>query len=311
MKGVLEPTFEGGQTVPVIASMLTSSGALTNFFWGVSSVFATGQAAFTMSKLYADGTPANLPTYNKVTLSREPATTVFGATVEYVKPGEVKPVVFGTDTTLGIKIKWSGQTAQYPSSANIGFKRTEGAFAPIAVGENPDNPKNPNDPKYDVNKKYVADVASLLATIETGVTAPPTTPTASAPTATFTYVQYFATGSAANELARQKEVRLAMLKKSDPSIDIAAAEKEAQAKKAEAGKAQWELNRELINEITWIFNNTSDENKTNILTKAQSLNLVGPSVTKENFVPNLKSLAGDASKKASLNDLKVYAGTLK
>lgn len=265
-EGVLEPTFEHGQTVPVVASLSTASIGLVNFFWGVKSVFATGEAAFTMSHLYAAPTPPQDEkiAYKKVTLSQKPIPTVFGATVDYVEPGDARPVVFGTDTTLGIKIRWSGTTAQYPSSINIGFKRKEGAFAPIAVGQAlvPD----PYDPQKKI-EGYEADVPSLLATLDTDVTAPGTT-------ATFNYVQYFATGCAANALARQKEVRLAMLKRADPSQDIQAAEKEEKVA---------EVNRPLIQQINEKFASVDDTKKGQILAEAQRLKLVGPDVQVTNF----------------------------
>ena len=45
--------------------------------------------------------------------------------------GAVKPFFFATDTTLGLKVAWSGTTAQFPDSLKLGFNRKEFAFAPI------------------------------------------------------------------------------------------------------------------------------------------------------------------------------------
>lgn len=292
-EGVFEPTFEGGQTVPVMASFSSESNAFTNFFWGVKSTFATGEAAFVMSYLYDDAMPLkddkgkDKVCYERVTLSKMPDPKLpFGCKVQYVKAGEVKPVLFGTDTILGIKIKWSGQTAQYPSSVNIGFKRTEATLAPIAVGANriadPNNPNNIN------NKKYEADIASLLATIDTNVSA--------SENVKFTYLQYFATGSAASNLARRHEVREAMLRRSYPDQKI---------QTAEEGKALKAANRAQINNVFTIFDKVDDNKKNAILTEAKTLKLVDDEVTIKNFKSNLA--IQDGGKSPIPENLKVLA----
>lgn len=215
-EGVIEPTFEGGQTVPVMASFSSKASSFTNFFWGVGSTFSTGEAAFTMSYLYSDDTPLKtekIP-YERVTLSAEPNPKLpFGIKANYLKPGEVLPVMFGTDTVLGLKVKWSGQTAQYPSSVNIGFKRKEMALAPIALATN--RIKDTTNINNVNNKPLEADMPSLLATIDSGVAIPGTN-------AELTTLQYFATGTAASNLARQHAVREAMLKRADPGQDFQA-----------------------------------------------------------------------------------------
>lgn len=199
-EGVIEPVFEGGQTVPVMASFASKSNAFTKFFWGASSTFATGEAAYTMTRLY-DSPDAKDPAeaYKRVKLTKEPsAKSWFGTEkTEYIKIGgdTVRPVLFGTDTSLGIKIKWSGATAQYPSAVNIGFNRKEAAIAPLSLADLGGN-------------KYEIDVPSLLATIDTDVS--------TAGSAELSYLQYFATGTAANNLTRQPAVREAMLKRADP-----------------------------------------------------------------------------------------------
>jgi len=199
-EGVIEPVFEGGQTVPVMASFASKSNAFTKFFWGVSSTFSTGEAAYTMTRLYNspdDKDPAE--PYKRVKLTQKPsAQNLFGMEkTEYInKNGNtVRPVLFGTDTSLGVKIKWSGVTAQYPSAANIGFSRKETTIAPLNLAEIGDS-------------KYEIDVPSLLATIDTDV--------AVDGSAANSYLQYFATGSAANNLTLQPVVREAMLKRADP-----------------------------------------------------------------------------------------------
>jgi hypothetical protein len=197
-EGVIEPAFEGGQTVPVMASFSSKTNAFTSFFWGVGSTFSTGEAAFTMSQLYDKPTESDSKNivYNRVNLKNKPAPKLpLGIVPKYVDAENVRPVLFGTDTSFGLKVKWSGATAQYPSSVNIGFKRKEVAIAPIGVSDASNNTFN-------------VDVPSLLATIDSNV--------AIDHAAELSYLQYFATGAAASNLARQYAVREAMLKRSDP-----------------------------------------------------------------------------------------------
>ena len=270
-EGVLMPTFEGGQTVPVMASFSSESNAITNFFWGVRSTFATGEAASTMSYLYDDKTPAkdkDIP-YKRVTLKKKPIPQLpFGVKVHYLEEGDAKPVLFGTSTTLGVRVKWSGQTAQFPSSVNIGFKRREATWAPIGLGQNriTDNSK----PDNSANKPYEADVPSLLATIDTDV--------AVSGSARLKYLQYFATGCAASNLSRQRAVREAMLKRADP----------LQMQIAEAGKVQRENNGKLIRQIAELYRSADAQKKAQIMTKAKGLTIVGESVnTDQDFLKAL------------------------
>lgn len=259
-EGVLMPAFEGGKTVPVMGSFLSESDAFTRFFWGVKSTFSTGEAAYIMSYLY-DGADADKVCYKPVTLSQEPKPQLFGYEIEYLKKGDAKPVLFGTDTILGIKVKWSGQTAQFPSSVNIGFKRREAAWAPIGVSQVP-IPQSSNS-KDAAGTSYEVDVPSLLATVDTNLAADAS--------AKFKYLQYFATGSAASNLARRRAVREAMLQRSDP----------VQAKLAEEGIKRRENNWKYIKQIRDKCKAAPEEKKTAIMKKAKELKLIDESVANE------------------------------
>lgn len=283
-EGVIEPTFESGQVVPVMASLSSGASGFRNFFWGVKSAFAAGEAAYTMSYLYEDDTPAKnvvIP-YERVTLSQIPAPTPLGMKVKYIEPGKARPVRFATDTTLGIKIRWEGQTAQFPSSANIGYKRKEATWAPIAIGINR---------KADPKKPYEADTASLLATIDVNVTTPETG-------TTLQYLQYFATGSAANNLARRQVVRQVMLERLDP----------VQAQKAAAERTIAASNWDLILQIKDKFDTSDSIKQGKILDEAKRLELVGGTVTVNDFI---NELAGNERKgppvPENLNTLKSFA----
>ena len=197
-EGVIEPAFEGGQTLPVMSSFSASTGAFENFFFGVGSTFSTGEAAYAMAYLYSDQDfprEKSIP-YDRVELTKEPKLP-WG--LSYVTPGEVKPVSFGTDTIFGIKISWSGRTAQYPSAVKLGFNRKEVAWAPVALGTKKGDPT-----------KIVADIPSLLATLDNDVKV-------QGLETNLKHLQYFATGSAATNLAKRRAVREAMLKRTDPA----------------------------------------------------------------------------------------------
>lgn len=254
-EGVIEPVFEGGQTVPVMASFASKSNAFTKFFWGVSSTFSTGEAAYTLTRLYDSPTAVDpSQPYKRVTLNQIPsAQNLFGKEkTEYIKKnGEtVRPVLFGTDTSLGIKIKWSGATAQYPSAVKIGFNRMETAVAPLSLTKNDEN-------------KYEVDVPSLLATIDTDVEVDGS--------AALSYLQYFATGTAANNLTRQPAVRAAMLKRADPGQEL-------QVQKAKASKELRDANRKLIASIQTLHETATDSEKSQNIARAKQLELVKETV---------------------------------
>jgi len=310
-EGVLMPAFEGGQTVPVMASFTSDSSAFNNFFWGVKSTFATGEAAFTMSYLY-DGPDKDKVCYKRVELSKIPDPQLpFGCKVHYVTAGEVKPVLFGTDTILGVKVKWSGQTGPVPSSVNIGFKRKEAAWAPIGVSPKriPQSSKPINHdskqmesikPENAPGTSYEVDIPSLLATIDTNVPLSGTGGSGSGtsvagPSARLTYLQYFATGSAANNLARRRAVREAMLKRSDPvQAQIA----------AEEGKKKREINRNLIDQIIKLYK-ANKNNRQKIFDKAKEIDLVEISIEEL-----AKHEDGKSSITEKLKELLVYTKTL-
>lgn len=297
-EGVFEPVFEGGQTVPVMASFASDSMSFTKFFWGVNSTFTMGEAAHNMTELYDSKLTIPNKSYVKVTVSEKPKAYDFfnNEKTEYIdisdktpiKPSDivsVRPVLFGTDTSLGIKVKWSGATAQYPSAINIGYKRKEVAVAPLAISKIGAS-----------GKKYEIDSPSLLATIDSDFTVEGGTK--------LTYLQYFATGAAANNLSVQPAVRTAMLKRADPAQDI-------QIDKALSGKQLREANRALIKKIQSAQNAASTDKKEAIIAKAKDLELINDSVNDDTAF--LKALANHSDSStnvtAKLSILETFATT--
>lgn len=213
-EAVIAPAFEKGQTPPVMASFKPNVGfgnRFGNYFLGVDQTFAGGDAAMTMAMLYDEATfKGNGTTFNSE-LQLGSATDSSGAWWKDIltapaKPGKIKPFIFGTDTMLGLKVAWSGVGGQFPDTVKAGFNRKEFAWAPVTMSE---------------DKKVK--MPSFLATIESNIGGGSET---AEPSGTGTNgqnrqggiksIQYFATGEAANHLARQKDVRDAMLKRLDP-----------------------------------------------------------------------------------------------
>lgn len=206
-EGVVAPQFENGKKLPVMASFrFENDGA---FAPSVGSAFATGDAAMTMAALYGDDTPVEdwkararlvrngLPTDSTLELKEEPAIPKILelAGVSYQKK-DVRPVFFGTDTTFGVKLSWTGMTGGLPDTATFGYNRKELALVPVS---------------QDKSKKKMK-IASLLATLDSNTKAGSSSPELDAQ-----YIQYFATGEAATLLALQRDVRASMLARLDPN----------------------------------------------------------------------------------------------
>ncbi len=248
-EGVIEPTFEGGKTLPVEASFSTTSNGFLSFFYGTSSTFATGEAAIAMTALYDEG-DANLVSrdtkesdetdhnkgehivggkektvelrkYEGIGLNHKPKalrfwrwlTWIWGGErtkeIQLLEPGMVKPVFFGTDTSFGLNVKWNNPSSPVPNSVKLGFNRKEMAWAPVTME---------TDIEKDGKEKvpYRVNMPSLIATMQHDVKV-----AGAEEGPVLNWLQYFATGDAATNLALRKEVREAMLMQSNPSFSLA------------------------------------------------------------------------------------------
>ncbi len=222
LEGVVAPQFENGKKMPVMASFKYGSESM--FSPAVGSTFATGDAAMTMASLYNDElpvsswrdrvqlvkgkTPGGYPADSTLVLEKEPTIDdppwwrAWFTPRRTFQKTDVRPVFFGTDTSFGLKIAWSGMTNVIPDSVRLGFNRKELAIVPITMEEDDDG--------------YKMRMASLLATIDNSVEV------GSPRDTKVSYLQYFATGDAATLLALQPSVRQAMLKRLDPEAAEAA-----------------------------------------------------------------------------------------
>lgn len=209
VEGVIAPQFEKGKQIPVMASFKTQNAGL--FAPNFGSAFAVGDAAKTMAGLYDDATPFNWQE-RVAALEGNPNIDSTLHLVEEPDPGswlgkdlddeyrqnKVQPVFFGTDTSLGVKVGWSGMTSAVPDSATAGYRRKEFTLVPITMEIN-----SPTD--------HQMRASSLIATADAAINA------SGKPSLDSVYTQYFATGDAATLLAMQHGVRTSMLARFDPN----------------------------------------------------------------------------------------------
>lgn len=195
---VIAPAFEKGQTPPVLAGFRTGNRLLFGF--DVSSVFAGGNAALMLSD------PDNIKDNSELCLQVKPEGKLHLGSIELARfslptTGEIRPFVFGTDTTFGLKVAWSGMTAQFPDSLKIGFNRKELALAPVFGSD-----------KGTQDCPYLVGMPPFLASIE--MTSETTTPQ----TFDLAYRQSFSTGSAAVELAKDPSIKKLLLTRLDRPV---------------------------------------------------------------------------------------------
>ncbi len=256
-EAVIEPAFTKGQTPPVMASFKPNvhfGGALGDYFLGVDQTFAGGDAALTMAMLYNSPTPTcitNGQFDSTLTFTNGNINTnhnrFFDLIFTPAKPDEVRPFFFGTDTQLGLKVAWSGAGGQFPDTVKAGFNRKEFAWAPVTMSQDGKSIKMP----------------SFLATIQTSTGGNSSTNQYSVTNGTnqtnvsgqnggISSIQYFATGEAASYLARQKDVRDAMLKRLDPTYNDS---------KLTFGGQNTEIERQVLFSMNSLFLQLPDDSK--------------------------------------------------
>ena len=215
-EGILTPQFENGKVLPALASFKGSSNKL--FSSSAGSTYSTGDAAVTMAAMFGEptleGTASERATALKgdeppfdgsLKLSSRPI--VGSKWLSWFHPkfqestgaGEVsvKPAFFATQTSLGLKVAWSGMTATVPDSVNVGYNRKEISLLPVSMVEVPATGTTPAS--YQMNQ------ASLLATLDASSEIDGAPKDAGG-----NMVQFFAVGDSANLLAQQQYVRKAM-----------------------------------------------------------------------------------------------------
>ncbi|MBI5683783.1 MAG: hypothetical protein HZC54_01755 [Verrucomicrobia bacterium] len=283
----IAPTFENGQTTPVMASFALAADAEATFpmFAAYSSTFSGGDAAVTMAALFTSpeiGNPAS--DYSSVIpLKSAPTNSILFKTITLQRPGTMHPFAFATDTTAGLKIAWSGTTGQYPDTIRFGVNRKELALAPVFGGET----HGPN------GITYAAHMPSFLATVDHSGGA------GLAPGLRYKHLQFFATGKAADKLALQPGVRAAMAARFDPLA-------KDQADRFMQFRTAFQDQTTLVEASQAGFKNATDADKQKIITKAVELKLVPAGTKPDAFSDTLSDAVNtkDAGVTSRLKQLK-------
>ena len=196
--GGMTPTFEGGQTLPLLANISTKSTPMGQFFKGSASTVITGDAAYSMSYLYADCNKnvSDVKDIPDVNLTKKPE-TVPG-------PGEVKPAVFMTSSMLGAHISLGRQSPVAPSAIKVGFNRHESVIAPITVTKGKSSAYIAGTPSMIATLDHWGDIEGRKGLNSNGSTKP------------LKYAQYFSTGTAAENMALRSDVRRDTLHRINP-----------------------------------------------------------------------------------------------
>lgn len=206
-EGVIAPGFEDGQTPPLVASFRTNEDTFNRFFFGVKSTFAGGDAAVAIVQ-----GPAGRPVSNEsgMCLSQKPDPTTFlGFDNSIPDKGKVKPFFFGTDTSFGLKVAWSGMTGQIPDTIRLGFNRKEFALAPM-FGTDVTNCTMPGTTQ---RGSYAVWMPSFLAVLDSDAKIGTALQTGAM------WNQYIATGSSALTLANKSNVRRMLMDEVYPTTD--------------------------------------------------------------------------------------------
>lgn len=205
-EGVLEPAFDG-ETLPVAGGFSSKGSPLSNYLFGVSSIFAGGDAANIVTNL-DDESGLEDEKSDRLCLAEKPKGRLLFWTFDSLapRPNEVQPLAFGTDTTLGIKLAWSGLTAQFPDTIRVGFQRKELAISPVSGRQLKEGEQCENTLKRKGN--YEVWMPSFLAWINTDANVGKTMDTKVG------YAQGFATGKAADHWANIPTIKELVLKRS-------------------------------------------------------------------------------------------------
>lgn len=188
-EGVIEPSLGEAQTPPVFATFMSSQSGLQRLIMGIGMTFAAGDAALVAASLYGsevDGYESD-PNKDAYDSAIEVKAAADSPVAQFHQPDEVEPLIFGTDTSFGLKVGFSGQATPTPTTVKLGFNRTEFALSPVTAS------------KKDA-ETYSVKAPSVFASIDS-------TSGVDEDSTQVQWRQFFATGQAATRVAYKKEAR--------------------------------------------------------------------------------------------------------
>ena len=186
VEGYAGPRYEDGSVFPV-ASSIESKGSGPGR--EVRQAFATGNAALIVTQQVNKGGEVGAKQQDTTSgVNTNTFTNTLTNTNEQVPKPERKAVFFGTTTSVGLTLGFAA-TGPVPNAFTLGYKRKELAVIPV-----------------DQHKQNTSVLGSF--TNNSGVAAAPEgAASAARPTLRFDVQQYFATGTAAENLAGLKSIR--------------------------------------------------------------------------------------------------------
>jgi hypothetical protein len=295
-EGVIAPTFENGKTPPVAASFRLGGSWYSP---RISAAFSGGDAALILSKLYGASTPATADMRqfdSSLCLQSEPRLSGLQRVLRRVSlltedTDDARPFFFATDTAYGIKVAWSGTTGAVPDTLRVGYNRKEFAYAPV-FGRPITAAEWPEDQRPEGCKAagFTVDTPSFVATIDTSPKL------AALEQGDLRYVQFFATGKAAENFALQQDVRRVLVEELVPPQVKEAADRRARV-------------RDLVDDIAAKFQSVADPAKKKaIVDEAVRLGLVDPDSQEANFLSRLGRAEGGGEETVQkLTQLKSFA----
>jgi hypothetical protein len=228
-EGVIQPEFEGGVHLPVIATSNSSPGI---FAGRVAATFIGGAAAEIAAResKVTDETKLLERGPGIVCVTKLPDGT--DGRLALPGPGATRPFIFGTSTNYGLFVGWDSVGAGIPDTVRIGYTRKELAIASVfAAGDCPAAIKS----HFQTGATEAVAMPSFLATINGGHSA--TTPQGTE----LSVRQSFATGSAARLLANDAALRTALRQSISAEARQNAAEADNAAQAARKAAADQKL----------------------------------------------------------------------
>lgn len=239
----ITPTFQDTTTSENTLPLLASFGLTGNFLNPeITSRFAGGEAAVVL----AQGPKEQPSLYetsgaSSICLSKEPDTRPWLKKKWHSLVGRerenTRAFYFATDTAFGLKAAWDGTTGPYPSTVKLGYNRKELAFPPIYATPAPSGCTSPPAPSNaptelssdsEYKGPWRVTVSSFVASLDNSsaindgwewVTGKGQTKDEKRANKDeegtkngVTHIQFFATGKAASEFVKRREVNAAMNK---------------------------------------------------------------------------------------------------
>jgi hypothetical protein len=197
-EGFIAPAYETGAVPPVLAKIDANLSLLEP---RVKQFYATGNAAVLVTCGDTTAVKATASTVTKATNPQAVETIKCPETLERLRTGDRRTMVFGTGTVGGLKVSWISNS---PDSITFGYKRREFSWLPIipekkaTPGQTSPSAATVTTPPLTVAEEGYGSVLAAFD-LDNQTTTPQNT--------VLGIKQFFATGAAAEGLAQTTGMR--------------------------------------------------------------------------------------------------------